>query len=295
MKKMISILLAFMLALLVLIPSLAEEETAGEPDFTGIWTDENFDRMELTILPSEVTWFDERMGEDSSADKYVIRMVWPSSESEESVYSIVAQLDETGTKLAYEGGMFAEYVYDENDDVDENETGLLEDNGTGFFTLSDDGSLYWHDSYLAEADNMTLKKEMAKAPSAEEILTSYYQLVIGLQPETAGASLKLAEAVRDIYVFCSVNPFWCMDTEAFSNNLEAAQKQLTAEQKAAFDQNRGGLTLEVTRLLSEDEELGGVYADAGVEDQMTELRNHPDVRLSVENFIFAVETLNEEP
>lgn len=294
MKKLISILMVCMMAL-VMAASLPMDARAEEQSVVGIWTDTNFDKMELKILPSETTWFDERMGEDAGAQKYVIVMLWPSSENEESVYTMVAELDETGKMLAYEGGMFTEYVYDENGGVNEEETCLVEDNGTGFFSLTEEGNLYWHDSYLKEADNMTLRKEVAPAPSVEEILASYYQLVIGLQPGNAGASLKLAEAVRDIYVFCSVNPFWCMDTEAFSNNLEAAQKQLTAEQKAAFDQNRGGLTLEVTRLLSEDEELGGVYADAGVEDHMTELRNHPDVRLSVENFIFAVETLNEEP
>ena len=295
MKKLISIMMACMMALLVMAPTLSMEASAEEQSIIGIWTDANFDRMELKILSSETTWFDERMGEDKSAQKYVVEMVWPSSANEESVYTIVAELDETGTKLTYEGGMFAEYVYDENGNVDEEETCLVEDNGVGFFTLTEEGDLYWHDSYLEEADNMTLKKEIAAAPSAEEILESYYQLVIGMQPGTAGASLKLAEAVRDVYVFCTVNPFWCMDNEAFSNNLEAAQKQLTAEEKAAFDENRGELTLEVTRLLMENEELGSDYTDAGVEEQMEELRNCPDVRLSVETFIYAVETLNEEP
>ena len=65
--------------------------------------------------------------------------------------------------------------------------------------------------------------------------------------------------------------------------------------KAAFDQNRGIVTLEITRLLNEEEELGGVYTDAGLEDQMIGLRGDPSVRLSVETLIFAVETLNENP
>ena len=292
MKKLISILVVCMMALLMLVPSLAEEEAAGKQDFTGIWTDANFDKMVLTILPSEATWFDERMGEDASVEKYVVRMNWPSSESEESVYNMVAVLDESGKKLTYEGGMFAEYAYDENGGVNEEDTSLVEDNGIGSFTLAEDGSLLWQDSYLKDAGEMVLRKEIAEAPSAEEILESYYRTVTGLETGTAGDSLKLAEAVRDIYLFCSVHPFWCMDQEAFSLNLKAAQDQLTEEEKAAFDQNRGALALEITRLLMEDEEAGSVYSDVGIEKQTEALRNLPEVRLSVETFIFAVETLN---
>ena len=141
MKKMISIVLAMMIALLALAPSFAEDAPAEEPDFSGIWTDGNFDRMELSILPSEVCWSDERMGEDAGARKYVIQMLWPSSDSEESVYNIVAELDESGTKLTYEGGLFAEFVYDNNGNVVEEDTCLVEDNGTGFFSINEEGRL----------------------------------------------------------------------------------------------------------------------------------------------------------
>ena len=295
MKKMISVVLALMIALLALAPSLAEDSAAEGPDFAGIWTDSNFDRMELFILPSEVCWSDERMGEDASAQKYVIQMVWPSSDSEESVYNIVAELDESGKKLTYEGGLFAEFVYDDNGDVVEEDTCLVEDNGTGFFTINEEGLLYWHDSYLEEADNMTLVRNVAEAPSPEEILEAYYRGVIGLETDTAGASLKLAQTVREIFRFCTINPFWCMDGEEFGKNLALAQQMLTAEEKAAFDQKRGVLTEEIARLLMENEEAGGIYADAGIEDQIEILRNTMEIRFSVEVFLYAVETLNEEP
>ena len=86
-----------------------------------------------------------------------------------------------------------------------------------------------------------------------------------------------------------------MDVEAFALNLTAAQEGLSEEEKAFFAQNRGALTEEAVRLLDELETPGAAYADAGVEEQMNDLRNDPSVRLSVETFIFAVETLNEEP
>ena len=59
MKKSFSLMMALALVLLTMIPVLAEDNP--EKDISGIWTDENFDRMELTIVPSEITWFDERM------------------------------------------------------------------------------------------------------------------------------------------------------------------------------------------------------------------------------------------
>ena len=294
MKKLISAVLALMMALLMLAPSLAEN-AAEEPDFVGIWTDENFDRMELSILPSEVCWSDERMGEEAGAQKYVIQMVWSSSDSEESVYTILAELDESGKKLTYEGGLFAEFVYDDNGDVNEEETCLVEDNGTGFFSMSDEGLLYWHDSYLRDADNMTLTRNAARVPSAEEILESYYRRVIDLETETAGASLKLAQTARDVFLFCMDNLFWTMDAEEFGMNLAAAQLLLTDEEKAAFDQKRGALTEELSRLVMENEEAGSLYADAGIEEQVESLRNTPEIRFSVEVFLFAVETLNAEP
>ena len=293
MTKIISLLAALALLLLTLTPALADD--APEKDISGIWSDENFDRMELIIVPSEVTWADERMGEESGVQKYVVYMSWPSSDSEVSTYHIVATLDETGKKLTYTGGMFADYVYDDAGNVDEEETALLEDNGTGSFTLTENGTLRWEDSYLAEAAEMTLSRLTPSAPSAEEIKEGYYQQVIGLEEGSAGASLKLAQAVDNVFRFCFVCNFWCQDYEPFASALVAAQSSLTEEEKAAFDQNRGALTLELTRLLDENEELGSAYADAGVETQMIELRNDPAVRLSVETFIFAVETLNEEP
>lgn len=293
MKKIISLLIALALVLVALTPVLAED--APEKDISGIWTDENFDRMELTILPSEITWFDERMGEETSAQKYVVFMRWPSSDSEISTYHIVGSLDETGKKLSYTGGLFADYVFDENGNVDEEDTALLEDNGTGCFAITENGVLLWEDSYLAEAAEMRLNRLIPAVPSAEEIKAAYYQQAIELEEGTAGASMKLAQAVERVFQFCDICSFWCMENEPFAKALADAQNSLTAEEKAAFDQRRGALTLEITRLLNENEEMGSAYKDAGVEAQMIDLRNDPAVRLSVETFIFAVETLNAQP
>ena len=293
MKKMISLLMAFALVLVTLIPVLAED--VPEKDISGIWTDENFDRMELIILPSEITWFDERMGEEADVQKYVVFMRWPSSDSEVSTYHIIGSLDETGKKLTYTGGMFVDYTFDDNGNVNEEDTALLEDNGTGCFTVTDNGTMLWEDSYLAEAAEMTLNRLIPSAPSAEEIKAGYYQQAIELEEGTAGSSMKLAQAVERVFHFCSVCSFWCMEYEPFAKALADAQNSLTAEEKAAFTQNRGALTLEITRLLDEKEELGSAYEDAGVEARMIDLRNDPAVRLSVETFIFAVETLNEQP
>ena len=132
-------------------------------------------------------------------------------------------------------------------------------------------------------------------PSTQDLVKGYFHVIGTIPKGTAGASLKLAKAVAEVYRFCAGHPFWAMDTEAYALNLVAAQEGLSEEEKAVFTQNRGALTEEAVRLLDETEELGSAYADAGVEELMDELRNDPSVRLSVETFIFAVETLNEQP
>ena len=241
MRKMISILMALIMALLMAIPAVAEE-ALPEQDISGIWADPNHEKMELTILPSEVCWFDERMGTDASVSRYVVIMSWPETASMINIYQMIGTLDEAGKTLTYEGGLFGEYAFDENGELDEEDTGLLEDNGCGTFTLTENGVLLWN----------------------------------------------------DVFQFCSAAPFWAMDA-AYTSNLQAAQEALTAEEKASFDQNRGALTLEISRLLDEKEELGSAYADAGLEVQMNALRSDPAIRLSVEVFLFAVETLNAEP
>ncbi len=294
MKKLILLALALLIAVLPCVSAPAEE-IVSEQYFEGFWADPAFDRMELVILPSEVTWLDERMGQEAGAQKYVVVMSWPSSDSETTVYHIVGTLDEAGKTLAYEGGLLGEYISDENGELDEEETGLLDDNGTGTFTMTEDGTLLWQDSALKETAEMVLQREIAPVATPEEIREGYYRQLAGLEAETAGASLKLAKAVAEVYRFCAGHPFWAMDTEAYALNLVAAQEGLSEEEKAVFTQNRGALTEEAVRLLDETEELGSAYADAGVEEMMNELRNDPSVRLSVETFIFAVETLNEEP
>ena len=71
MKKTLLWALALLIALLPCVSAPAEE-TAPEQDFAGIWADPAFDRMELVILPSEIAWPDERMGEDAGANRFAI-------------------------------------------------------------------------------------------------------------------------------------------------------------------------------------------------------------------------------
>ena len=293
MKKGFAVLTSALLALQML--PAAAEAPGREKDFTGIWADPAFDRMELMILPSEITWPDERMGEEAGGQKYVVWMNWASSAFENSVYHIVGTADADRKNLVYEGGILAEYAYLENGEADPENTSVTDDQGTGVFTLTENDTLLWQDSCIAQAGEMELHRVIDAVPAADEILQSYYLPVAGLESGTAGASLKLAETVCGLFRFCQEHYFWNMDADAFAANLEAAQQALTAEQRAAFDVNRGTVTLEAVRLLAENEESGSTYADAGAADAMNEMRNDPSVRLSAETFLFAVETLNVHP
>ena len=292
MKKMLSVLAALLMIIAALIPATAE--TAGR-DISGIWSDENYDRMLLTILPADVTWFDERMGEDTAENKYLVVMNWANSASEETVYTIVGILDETGRILTYQNGLLSEFAYDEQGNVDEENTSILDDQGEGALTLTENDTLLWQDSCVQDGAKMVLRRESPFMADTEMMLEGFYRPVLTLESETAGASLKLAQAVRDVFRFCAEHPFWTMDQQALKDELSAAQATLTEEEKAVFLTAFGALNAEITRLMDERQELGANYADAQADRQVNALRNDPSVRYSVKALMDTVGMLNGNP
>ena len=107
---------------------------------------------------------------------------------------------------------------------------------------------------------------------SESILLPIAQLPVG----TAGASLQAAQKVSDIWQICTVYEF-----SAAPANAEEALAFLTDEERALFDENAPAILAEVQRLCDPAEELGGEYADAGVAELLTVLREEETVRASV--------------
>ena len=82
-----------------------------------------------------------------------------------------------------------------------------------------------------------------------------------------------------------------MDPETLGANMLAARELLTGEEAAAFDENEPAVTAEAIRLLTESEDAGGVYEDAGAAERMESLRNDAAVRSGVSFFLACVATL----
>ena len=74
-------------------------------------------------------------------------------------------------------------------------------------------------------------------------------------------------------------------------NMLAAREMLTGAEAAAFDENEPAVTAEALRLLTESEDAGGAYGDAGAAERMESLRNDVTVRSGVSFFLACVATL----
>ena len=261
--------------------ALSETQTERvSANYAGIWVDPNYDREELVILPQDVCWEDDLMGEEARENGFMMNMNWSSSATVMWNYHMTGTVGPAGT-LQYTNGLAANYTFTGSGELDVDETGILEDNGIGEFMLGADGTLTWKDSYMEDAGKMVFRREKTPVFSAEEAAGDILKPVLMLETGTAGSSLKLAELVRDIYSFCSVNLLWNMDRNAYESALRGAMDSLNESEQVLFREKAAIAAEELERLQKENEELGAVYEDADVDEQMLELREDPSIRLSV--------------
>ncbi len=287
MRKIVSMLLAVLLLTALLPQVLAEEEKPL--DVTGKWADPEFDRADFTILNDDEGWESDLIGIKPDGG-YIIQMSWGNSADSYDNYRMVAHRE--GNSLVYDNGLYVRIYSDDNEDSEAAGTvELLEDAGKGSFTLTEDGSLKWEDSYVESAGEMVLKRETIEAPSAQELADEYYKVIAGIEKETAGAGIKQAAAVLDVYQFCFNHALWLVDPETLGANMLAAMDMLTEEEAAAFAENEPAVTAEAIRLLTESEEAGDAYEDAGVAEHLESLRNDATVRSGVSFFLACVATL----
>lgn len=287
MKKIVSMLFAVLMLTALLPQAVAEEEKPF--DVNGMWADPEFDRTSIMILNDNEGWSADLLGAEPDGG-YIIQMYWGNSADSYDNYRMVAHRE--GNSLVYDNGMYVSVTSDDSENSEEAGTQeLLEDAGKGSFTLTEEGTLKWEDSYVKSAGEMILKRETVKTPSAQELADEYYRVIAGTEKETAGASIKQAAAVLDVYQFCFNHALWLVDPDALGANMLAAREMLTGEEAAAFDENEPAVTEEAIRLLTENEEAGDAYVDAGVAERMESLRNDVTVRSGVSFFLACVATL----
>jgi hypothetical protein len=284
MKKWIALILS-VLMLAGLLPMAAFAESPETPDFTGSWSDPEFDRAQIVILRDFEAWSDDMLGETPGGN-YIISMTWTNSADSFDSYRMTAHED--GTGLVYDNGLYVRYT---SLDDENNEAEFLEDQGKGRFTLTEDGVLKWEDSYLGESAEMNLVRETVNAPSAETLAEGYFRPVTFAEAGAAGGELKIAAAVNDVYSFCFENAIWLVKADELGPELLAAHALLTKEELEAFDAAEPAVTEEALRLLQENEKLTDAYYDAGVAEHLESLREDASVRCSVSSFLAFVTTL----
>ncbi len=287
MKKNVSMLLAVLMLTALLPQALAEEEKPF--DVNGMWADPEFDRTSFMILNDDEGWAADLTGAEPDGG-YIIQMYWGNSADSYDNYRMVAHRE--GNRLVYDNGLYVRVCSDDSEDREAAGTQeLLEDAGKGSFTLTEEGTLKWEDSYVESADEMVLKRETVEAPSAQELADEYYRVIAGAEKETAGAGIRQAAAVLDVYQFCFNHALWLVDPDTLGANMLAAREMLTGAEAAAFDENEPAVTAEALRLLTESEDAGGAYGDAGAAERMESLRNDVTVRSGVSFFLACVATL----
>ena len=287
MKKIVSLLLAVLMLAVLLPHAVAEEEKPL--DVTGLWADPEFDRTSFVILNDDEGWSGDLMGTEPG-NGYIIQMYWGNSADSYDNYRMVAHRE--GNSLVYDNGLYVRVTSDDSEDSEAAGTQeLLENQGKGRFTLTEEGTLKWEDSFVESAAEMTLTREPAEAPTAQELADEYFRVIAGTDMGTASADLKQAAAVVEVYQFCFNHALWLVDPDTLGTNMLAARELLTEEESAAFDENEPAITAEAIRLLVENETAGGAYEDAGVADRIESLRNDPTVRSGVSFFLGCVVTL----
>ena len=280
MKKIIFMCVIVLISVMISNACAEVQTKNGLADYVGIWWDPHHDREELVILPQSSCWKDDLMGESPREDGLMMSVRLASSTTVMWNYHMIGSLGADGS-LQYSGGMAENITYAGNGELDVDETGILEDNGTGAFTLRPDGALTWLDSFMDEAGKMVFRHMKTPVFTAEEAAADLLTPVLMLETGTAGSALKIAVLVRDIYSFCEINLMWNMDTEVYEGTLRNAMEMLNESEKELFREKFTLVADELLRLQNEDEMLGTVYRDADVDDQMSELRTDPCVRLSV--------------
>jgi len=287
MKKLLSILVAVLMLAAMLPQAVAEEDKPL--DVLGLWADPEFDRTSFTILNDDEGWSNDLLGGKPDGG-YIIEMYWSNSADSYDSYRMVAHQE--GNSLVYDNGLYVRINADDAEDAEVAGTQeLLTDAGKGSFTLTEEGTLKWEDSFVGSAAEMTLTREPADTPTAEAIADEYLKVIAGVETDTAGADLKQAAAVVDVYQFCFNHALWLADPETLGANMLAAKALLTEEEAAAFEENEPAITAEAIRLLSEDEAISGFFEDAGLVERIEALRDDATIRSGVSFFLACVATL----
>lgn len=143
---------------------------------------------------------------------------------------------------------------------------------------------------FAEADAGEAVEAPAEAPSAEV----FFAAVAGLEPGTAGASLKTAIAAAEVCAVAEAYAAVDLDAESLCADLRAAYGEMDEAGQAAFRENFDAVRALIDDALEDYEANRGVFEDAGVAEAMDGFVRDPLNRLAWENLRDCTLTLGND-
>ena len=134
-----------------------------------------------------------------------------------------------------------------------------------------------------EGDAAYEAPDPAEAPSVEAFEEGYFDVILGIESGTAGASLKVAAAASEVCAFAEAYELYNPDVAPMRDNMLAAFEALDADAQALFWDNFESVRALLDGCLEDYEANRAVFDDAGVAEAMDEVMYDPLNRLAWEN------------
>ncbi len=253
MRKVWSAIIA--LALVVLTATACAEANPTER-FAGVWQDPVYGRARLRILQVE------RADVPGDEPGYDVRLTWGGSADSAGVWTMSARYEAASDALVYEGGTMAYLTYGEGGAIVSEE--VRWEDAEGRFAFEGD-KLLWTDSREDRAADFAFERLPRLAPDAAALRERFFEPVAGLEPGTAGASLKLAGATAALLGFADEYRVWDADVPALRENLLAAWSGLDDGTRRRFDENLPDVVALMDEAMTDYAPVAGQFEDAGAE------------------------------
>ncbi len=114
-----------------------------------------------------------------------------------------------------------------------------------------------------------------EVPTAEELTEGYFEVLAGLEPGTAGVSLKTASRAAKVCAFAEEYALYDQDEKTLSANMAAAWEAMEEEKQDAFRQGFDMVNTLLDACLKDYESSRPLFEDAGAADEMDEIMNDP--------------------
>ena len=157
--------------------------------------------------------------------------------------------------------------------------------GAASFRFSAEGHLLWNEEAENAGEAMAFAPADASGgvPTVEILAEDYFRAVARIEAGSAGASLKLAETAARVCALAAEYGLWDPEVYRLRENLLAAWKSLTEDERAAFGANLLQVTALVDACFEDWEGHRALFEDAGAAETMEEIVYDPLNRLAWSN------------